>query len=97
MTLSRFLLLSKERQTDAALSGVYLDTRLQGPYVILLFAVGGFYVEMYYVSEPNQILKFEAFKSTTLLDPYLTGMKMEKHGILFAHQFEEDDADSSMG
>jgi hypothetical protein len=87
MTLFGFLLLSKEKQIDAALKSVYLDVRVRDSFVILLFDLGGFYAEMYYASSPNKIVKFTAFKSTKLLAPYLKDINIEDHGISFTNVF----------
>lgn len=84
-----FSLLTKEKQTDAALKGTFLDVRVDGTYIILLFCLGGFYVEMYYASIPNKVEKFVAFTSTTLLDPWLTELSLAEDGILQENMFGE--------
>lgn len=38
---------------------------------ILLYQIDGFYVEVYYNKEHNDIRKFRSFSSTNQLDPYL--------------------------
>ena len=54
-----------------ASKGVYLGKREQFGFVIYLFQVSIFYVEMYYDEEENQIGYIRAFSSTDDLKPYL--------------------------
>ncbi|HVW98393.1 MAG TPA: hypothetical protein VHA56_20675 [Mucilaginibacter sp.] len=71
MTFFQFLLLDENKQTDAVLKGIYLDAREKDNNVVILHYLGGFYVEMYYSSDTNQIIKYRTFKSDKLLKPYL--------------------------
>jgi hypothetical protein len=51
--------------------GVLLAEREADNYVIALYQLESFYVEVYYRSGDNEILKLLSFHSTLLLDPYL--------------------------
>ena len=72
MGLYQFNLLSEnERAALLWESGVYLDTRTADGYRVNLYALGAFYVEVFYNPATNQLEKFRSFASTNQLEPYL--------------------------
>ncbi len=72
MTLYNFYALKTEEQRKAVQEkGVYLMSRNEGGIKILLFALDGFYVEVYYDNTIKTILPIRSFRTTELLYPYL--------------------------
>lgn len=55
--------------------GVLLCERREDQYVIALYAVDSFYVEVYYRGPGEEIEKFRSFHSTELLQPYLNEIR----------------------
>jgi hypothetical protein len=51
--------------------GVYLACRPDGDFIILLFQIDSFYVEVYVDREEEEIGYIRAFSSTEFLAPYL--------------------------
>jgi hypothetical protein len=51
--------------------GELLGERLFRGAKVLLYQIDAFYVEVYYVTSLNKILKMRSFSSTNLLKPYL--------------------------
>jgi hypothetical protein len=80
MTLYEFRSLNKDQQAVAAWQGTFLDSRFDGVHDILLYDLGGFYVEVLYSPEQNKIKEFRPFKSTTPLNPYLDRMQSDDLG-----------------
>jgi hypothetical protein len=53
-------------------NGAYLDlSRIEGVYKVGLFALGSFYVEVFYNKQSDHIQKLNAFSSLKRLDVYL--------------------------
>jgi len=72
MTLSQFKLLSEPYQTDILWqSGVFIGSRNTLFYIIDLFQVEGFYVEVFYDKEQEEIKLLKSFYSPDQLIPYL--------------------------
>ena len=63
--------LSKDEQAKAAWHGVFLDVRTENDLYVLLYYVDEIYVEIYYSTVLNEIVKFQPFKSSKPLQPYL--------------------------
>jgi hypothetical protein len=53
------------------LDGVLLAERIAGDSCILLYDLGGFYIEVYCSIDKAEILKLAFFKETSFLEPYL--------------------------
>lgn len=78
MTLYDFKTLNEQQQANAAWDGVFLDLRTEKNYNVLLYDLGGFYVEVYYSSVLNKIIKLRPFQSVQPLQPYLDGFNTEE-------------------
>ena len=78
MTLYQFKSLSPPEQAEAVWKGSFLEVRAYGKYSMVLYDLGGFYVEVFYAVQENKIEKFRVFKSTTPLQPYLDEMKSDE-------------------
>lgn len=71
MTLYQFRLLDQDEQAGAVWDGTFLETRFEPGYKILLYAVGDFYVEVYYSDTLNEITRIRPFRYVDILKPYL--------------------------
>ena len=72
MTLSKFNKLKIDEQQKAVLiNGVFLGERKDPPLRMMLYDMGSFYVEVFFLSRYNKVAWFNAFQSTKKLDPYL--------------------------
>lgn len=72
MKLQKFQSLSEADQFDLVDEKAnFLAERNEDYYNIRLYALDEFYVELYCHSHFNVIIKTNAFKGTTKLDPYL--------------------------
>ena len=81
MTLSHFNKLSIEEQQKAVLiNGVFLAERKDSPLRMMLYDMGSFYVEVFFLSRYNKVAWFNAFQSTKKLEPYL--QKIDVSSIL---------------
>ncbi|RYY87933.1 MAG: hypothetical protein EOO15_10520 [Chitinophagaceae bacterium] len=58
--------------------GVLLCERTEDEYVISLYCVDDFYVEVYYRLPGEEIEKFRSFHNTALLKPYLGSICFEE-------------------
>jgi hypothetical protein len=58
-------------QQEAIWEGVHIDERTDLEHWILLYHLGDFYVEVFYHKAKNVIVKYNAFKTTERLKPYL--------------------------
>ena len=73
MTHKEYKALRHEEQTSLLCkTGVSIAERKVGPYLIVLFQVDGFYVEVFYDKHSYQMIKLMSFYNTTLLEPYLS-------------------------
>ena len=78
MTHQEYKSLRQEEQTSLLCkAGVSIAERKVGPYLIVLFQVDGFYVEVFYDKNSYQMIKLMSFYNTTLLEPYLAEMDLE--------------------
>lgn len=72
MTLKEYKALQLDEQASLLCKrGVSIAERKVGPYLIVLFQVEGFYVEVFYDKKTYQLVKLVSFYNTTLLEPYL--------------------------
>ena len=72
MTLTQFNKLPTEQQQKAVLiNGVFLAERKDPPLRMMLYDMGNFYVEVFFLSRYNKVAWFNGFKSTKKLEPYL--------------------------
>jgi hypothetical protein len=74
MTLYQFSALAINEQANAVWDGTLLDSRVEAIYHVHLYAVGDFYVEVYYSNKLNEIVKIRPFRYTSLIQPYLDAM-----------------------
>ena len=76
MTYKKFNSLALERQANVVCKeGVLLGERTTACFEIYLFAVDGFYVEVFYNTR-NQITFFEAFDNPSFLHLYLKAINL---------------------
>ncbi|KAF0198409.1 MAG: hypothetical protein FD166_1462 [Bacteroidetes bacterium] len=54
-----------------AKNGVYLLNRVEGNYLINLYTLYSFYVELWYINETEELETIKTFKNHSQLDPYL--------------------------
>ena len=72
MTLTDFNKLSTDQQQKAVLiNGVFLAERKDAPLRMMLYDMGSFYVEVFFLSRYNKVAWFNGFKATKKLEPYL--------------------------
>ena len=72
MTLTHFNKLSTEQQQKAVLiNGVFLAERKDPPLRMMLYDMGNFYVEVFFLSRYNKVAWFSGFKTTKKLEAYL--------------------------
>lgn len=72
ITIDKFRTLDIEQQTDAInCDAVYLIHRKSQGYVIALFSLGEFFVEVWSIQGTTEIELISSFKSTGNLEPYL--------------------------
>ena len=81
MTLAQFNKLSTQEQQKAVLvHGVFLAERKDPPLRMMLYDMGNFYVEVFFLSRFNKVAWFNAFQHTKKLEPYL--QKIDVSSIL---------------
>jgi hypothetical protein len=71
MTLKEFRTLDINKQANAVWSGTFLDSVAKAKYHGYLYNVHNFYVKVYYSNELNEIIRIRAFRSTSLINPFL--------------------------
>ncbi|MES2275933.1 MAG: hypothetical protein V4592_07920 [Bacteroidota bacterium] len=74
-TTEDFHALSETEKAEAVWQGNFLADREENGLMVQLYAVGNFYVEVYYDPPANKILKFHSFTSKDFLVPYLAHIK----------------------
>lgn len=77
MTLEGFTTLNRERKMDALLAGVCVGGRSHEGYMVLLYQLSAFYVEVWYNKVYHFIGDLVAFDSTDDLAPYLEKIVIE--------------------
>jgi hypothetical protein len=70
MTLYEFNQMDEAEQMEVIWDSVFVGDRDE-EHKILLYQIDGFYVEVYYHKEYNDIRRFRSFSSTNELEPYL--------------------------
>lgn len=58
--------------------GRFLANRESGDERVNLYGLGDFYVEVFYHVELNELVRFRAFKSSRLLEPYLDRVSIDQ-------------------
>ena len=77
MMIQQFNTLSKEKQQDELLkNGILLAERTDGPFMVMLYQLEGFYVEVYFLNLYHKVAFFKAFESTDVLQPYLKNINV---------------------
>jgi hypothetical protein len=72
MTLQHFNTLSQHKQHRQIIaSGVYIADRFMDDYHALLFDINGFYTEVCFSKDADEVLWVKSFGSTDELQPYL--------------------------
>ena len=71
MTLEGFTALNLERKMEATLDGVCIGGRAHEGYMVLLYQMSAFYVEVWYNKVHHFVSDLVAFDSTDNLAPYL--------------------------
>ena len=78
MTLYEYNGLDVEQRAEILWDkGVYLATRQEKEFRILLYQIDGFYVEVWYNTNKNAISRLKSFRSTNPLDPYLRDIEID--------------------
>jgi hypothetical protein len=66
-----FNALTETEKAEVVWQGSFLADREENGLTVQLYAVSGFYVELFYDSLANKISSFRSFTSKNLLVPYL--------------------------
>lgn len=56
------------------MQGVLLSERRDGDYLVALYALFDFYVEVHYRFQDSEVLMISSFFTTNLLEPYLASV-----------------------
>lgn len=76
-TLNEFIVLPFEEQCDfIAMGGDYLSKREVGSQKAYLYHLYGFFIEIWYCSEDDEIIKIDGFKNVENLVPYLKNINI---------------------
>jgi len=68
-----------DNKTKACLlaeKGYYLLSRYEGQYLINLFYLHRFYVEVWYLKDADKLQKIITFQNHNMLDPYLNQIRI---------------------
>ena len=77
MTLYEFNHLSETAQLSAVWErSNFVVSRREGPYLLNLYAIDAFWIEVRYHPRQNQITGCRGFRSTVALAPYLLGFSL---------------------
>ena len=77
MTFQHFNSLNKHHQQQKLISkGKYVADRTTEDYQALLFELYGFFVEVTYNKQEDEILQVNGFENTEDLAPYLGGIRL---------------------
>jgi hypothetical protein len=78
MRLSDFIVLNEEEKKFTVLHrGVLISKRKARQYIVFLFQLDGFYVEMFCNTQTKVVLQYRAFAHTGLLHPYLEAIAID--------------------
>jgi len=83
MTFFEFNGLSIQKQREIVWNGVFLDVRADRKFNILLYDLGGFYVEVYHDPAQGKIVKLISYRSTKPLEPFLDQLSTGELDNLF--------------
>ncbi|MBD1365366.1 hypothetical protein IDJ77_16245 [Mucilaginibacter sp. ZT4R22] len=76
LTLYDFHQMTLDEKCTAIWQGEFIGDRKDGDNKAQLYSLGGFYAEVFYDPSTNTINKIRAFRSTNLVEPYLSGIKL---------------------
>ncbi len=77
--LSDFRNLEAKQQVDLLYAkGSYLGKRQADTFVVVLYQLDAFYVEIYYKKYRRHIQRIQCFQSTQFLDPYLQQINLHE-------------------
>jgi hypothetical protein len=86
MTLYEFRLLSDDKQVEHLYNdGVYIGKRKDEDSSVVLYQLGNFYIEIYYLKYRSLISRLRCFTSTDALNPYLEQIDVE--GLMYSVNF----------
>jgi len=78
LTLYDFNGLTDNEKAEAVWKGTFLADREEDGLAVQLYSFPAFYVEVFYEKQNNQISRFRAFTSNSLLVPYLAQIKFNQ-------------------
>ena len=70
MTLNEFSVLNDEQKAITVWEGEFMTYREEKGFIIMLYKVYDFYVEVYYNNQNNKLVKFNPFSSKKRLELY---------------------------
>lgn len=77
MKLEEFKYMEKESKKQLLFdNGTYLCSRNEPDYLIELYQIDSFYVEVFYTNHKKTIIYLRAFSNFSDLDPYLVQIKL---------------------
>ena len=79
LSYSQFQSMSQQKQAEVLwMRGVYLELkRISGRFLVELFSLGAFYVELYFNRETEEPEFIRSFQNMGLLDPYLQTVEID--------------------
>ena len=69
--------MSINEKATAVWEGTFIGDRAEGDIKIQLYNMGTFYAEVFYDQHVNAIINVRGFKSTKLIEPYLSKIKLD--------------------
>ena len=79
ITLYEFNSLNDNEKYEAIMEyATYVADRIEDQYKILLYQFENFYVELFYNSQDNVIVRFRSFTTQELLRPYLNQIELKE-------------------
>jgi hypothetical protein len=79
LTTEDFNAFTETQKADTVWQGSFLADREENGLIVQLYAVGSFYVEVFYDPAANRVLSFRPFTAKHLLTPYLAHIKFNLH------------------
>ena len=70
MTIGEFTLLNETDQVIVVWEGAFLAERVYKGMTVQVYAVGDFYVELWYHTKQNRTVRIRPFGNRRLLEPY---------------------------
>lgn len=77
MTLTEFLQLDYQGRLQAAERGVCVGGRQEGEYMVLLYQLYSFYIEVFYHKQYSYISALHGFDDLDCLEPYLQKIELD--------------------